>query len=376
MHFATTLIPGFNGNDVFSMFPSDTASTQYYAPRIERSPTGFNSRIFVYNESDAEVRVSTRFFSPDGRPTAETIYFPLLVFKGQTLSSQDPLPTLIQALSASDPGASSISMVVDTIPVNGSIVIDISEVDHLPPEFIGSAIIEADQPIRVDVLIANEEQWAIYPAPAEGATFLHAPLVHEYLPGVLTPTISLQNIGNAVAEVTIHPSTGPVLGSITLPVLGSEKYLLLAPYTDSYVIESTQPIVAVVGTDGLGGSSTYTALALDQASTFVAAPMLFDDYQEWTTDLWIYNTGAVTNTVVISFTAAPTGTTTRLTEKIGPHEARVFGPMLNIEHVVAWMNGEHPILGLVEGNNPSESLEDRRFSYWAYPVGPLNVQAP
>lgn len=369
MHFATTMIPGFNGNDVFSMSPSDTASTRYYAPRLEKSPAGPNSRIFVYNEGEFEARVSARFFNPDGRPTAETIYFPLLVLGGAEGASH-------QALSSASLVQSSISMVVDTIPVNGSIVIDLSRLGHLPPEFIGSAVIEADQPIRVDVLIASEEQWAIYPAPAKGATFLYAPLVQQYQVGLVTPTISLQNVGKDIADITIRPSTGPFFESVTLPVLGSEKYVIIAPYPDSYVIESTQPIVAVVGTDGFGGSSIYTALALEQAATRVAAPMLYDDYQEWTTNLWIYNTGAVTNTVVISFTGAPTGTTTWLTEKIGPNQAQVFGPVLNIEHAVAWISGEHPVFGLVEGFTLSENQEDRRFSYWAHPIALPIIEKP
>jgi hypothetical protein len=104
----------------------------------------------------------------------------------------------------------------------------------------------------------------------------------------------------------------------------------------------------------------------------LAAPMLFDGYQSFVTTLWVYNTGAITTTVTITYV----GTLTPVvrSEEISPDSVKDFGPILGVLHYSALVAADQPILALVEGANSNR--EDGRFTYWATPYVPLYVPPP
>jgi len=356
MHVATTTIPGFNGNDVFEMFPDDTTHTTYFAPYIERSlsPDGLCSLILISNLGSVGATVDIHILNPDG-----------------TLALAHQI----------------------TILVDGSGTVNLAAMTALPPGFtIGSAVITAEQPIQVDIVGVSEAQWAIYAAPFYSSTLLYAPRVQGYQPGVVAPTISLQNVSATTAQVTICPAEGPC-SNYELAPGASQKVALLSPEPGSYVISSTQPIAAVVGAEGTKGGSAYAAVGLDQTTTRLAAPMLFDNYLGWETTLWVYNTSAVTTTATVTYTGAfttmvapppPTVTVVYTSARIPPHSAMAFEPTLGTPHYAALVAADQPILGLIEGNAQDDDdrfiyryddddVEDSSFTYWATAYTPRPV---
>jgi hypothetical protein len=325
MHVATTTVPGFGGDDVFSMYSDDITDTHYLVPYVQRpSLDGDSARIclLITNLGPEDVQVTIEFYDQTGTG-------PLEVF--------------------------------ETIPAFGSIT-------HLPnylnETFVGSAIVLADQPIWVDIVEFNDTQWAVYAAPPRGSTLLYAPLVPAYRPGLVTPTIGIQSV--APAQVAICRTDDQSCQDVNLEM--SNRIEVTSNVASPYIITSTGPIAAKVSVEGAGGHLAYTAGGEEQIGNHLAAPMLFDGYHGFTTTLWVYNTGEVTAAVTVTYIGTEGEARLDMSASIGPDQVQGFGPALGQPHYAALVKADQPILGLVEGS--STTREDGRFAYWATPFVP------
>ena len=329
MHLMTTTIEGMNGNDVFEMVSDEITATMYYAARVERSLDKFDSRILVTNLSPSLARVTVTVYNRSGLPVWDT-----------------------QA----------------DIPIRGNWILDLDQQVDLGEDFTGSAIIESrtGEPIRVEVIRSSKDQWAIYSAQSKGSSLLVAPLIRQHAWGIITPTIDLLNTTLTDTVVIVCSADGSLCESYPLEGRASQRIIPPVETIGPYLIESMAPIIAVVGFEGEWGCSAYAAEAPELASTRLAAPMLYQDYLEWATGLWIYNTGPTTTTVNVTYRGVVTEPVEDKIEKeVGPGSAALFEPLLGVPHYAAWVSADQPLMGVVEGINWQRS--DGYFTYWATP---------
>lgn len=333
MHFMTTTIPGFNGNDVFQMTPDTITATHYYIPRVEKGfpPDGFSTRILISNLGAENALVDMLIRDSNGVPLVTT-----------------NVPVTVQ----------------------GSQAVDLAATAGLPYGFTGWAEVTSGQPVRVEVLQANETQWAAYTAPITDAAELIAPIIRRSEQAVFTPTIDLLNVRDQEIDISICAANPTTCINLSLKASQSMRLTPEVPKDEPYRILSSGPVFAVIGLESKSGSWSYAAAAPGQASMHLAAPMLYDQYQGWSTVLWIYNTADITTTASIRYGEAGTGGTLPLAAEIGPHQSAGFGPAMGAEHYAAWVEAGAPVLGIVEGAHPDR--KDNSFIYWADAYTPQN----
>ncbi len=330
MHVATSTIPSFDGNDVFSMYSDSITNTRYLIPYVRRpSPAGESAFIYflITNVGPGDAQVTITFYNQTG----------------------------------------TVAWFFDTvIPSFGSIT---HFPDYLDETFVGSGVVLADRPIRVDILEISDSGWAVYAAPTGGSTQLYAPLVPARQSGAVTPTISVRNLSATdAALVTVCSIDNRTCQESNLDLTGSTRVEITSG-AGPYTISSNRPIAAVVGAEGVGGSLSYAAGGEEQIGYHLAAPMLFEDYHGFTTRLWVYNTGKLTATVTLAYVGTEAGAHLGFSASIGPDQVQDFGPALGQPHYAALVSADQPILGLVEGFS-IVGREDGRFAYWATPFVP------
>jgi hypothetical protein len=337
MHFASTEIPGFNGNDVFQMGSDTVTDTEYYAAFVQHSdlPGGFNSQILISNLGPEETEARVRIISPDG-----------------------------------DYGLNRVD-----VPVRGTVTVDLGDPTVLPTDTfsVGAASIQSqnDWPLWVEIVRANDTQWAIYtPSPA-GSTLWHAPLIPAYQPGLLTPTVSIQNIGDTAGRAAVCATDSGQCQVVDLGAKWNTRIDVTSLDAESYIISSTMPVAAAVNIDGVSGSTAYAAGGAGQTGTHLAAPMLFSDYQGFSTTLCVYNSGTTTATVFVTFVGSQT---TWVANRIAPNSIKRFGPLPGETHYSARVAADQPVMGLVEGIG--SGVEDGYFIYWATPYGAPPLPPP
>ncbi|MBN1314973.1 MAG: hypothetical protein JXA42_05880 [Anaerolineales bacterium] len=326
MHFMTTTITGFNGNDVFQMTPDTITTTLYHIPRIERGipPDGFSTKILISNLGTETAQVEVTLRDSNGAPV-DVIHLP--------------------------------------VDVRGSQRVDLSGMESLVYGFAGWATVHSDQPIRVEVLRSNQNQWATYTAPSSDGIELVVPRIHQLDQDVVTPTFDVLNARSIDVDVFICLTKEPTCVNFPLKAFQSVR---ITPeiYDDGpYMIHSTGPIFAIIGLESSWGSWAYAATPQDQAATHLAAPMLFDNYQGWSTTLYIFNTAGSTTTVSVQYDEAAARGTMPLVDKVGPRHVIAFGPVLGAEHYAAWIEADGPVLGIIEGVH--KDAKDGAFIYWA-----------
>ena len=323
IHFAAQM-DDFNGNDVFEMVPDDTTARTYFAPLIERNHGGSSSKILVGNLGPAPAAATIFIYNPDG-----------------TLAS---------------------TRVLGPIPENGSASLNLKKVGNLGDQFIGSARIEADQPIWVDIVQVSSDRWAVYPATPTGDVELYAPVAAD---GVI-PTIRVQNVSDIATTVWVC-SAADCEDPVDLPPWGSRRIMPTHSWKNYYTITSPGggPIAAVVSISDTVGASVYTALSWDQASTCQATPMLFDDYDDWDTTLWMYNPNADPVTVTVSFVGTSPLDSSAEIVQIAPGGTQSLGPDdVDVDtNYVAQISADQPVFALVTGTASDE--DDGRFVYRA-----------
>jgi PKD repeat protein len=327
---------------VYEMFDEAELSSNAYAPLVEKDHAGFDSYIGVSNMSDVAATVAITFHDPAGGVVS-------------TWSEQ--------------------------MSPRGSVELNVDTIAALPGGFVGSASIQAEQPILVQVNRSNEMALASYTAPAQGGSELAAPLVAGALPGVITASVALQNIGGqptVVAEAYGEGCDTCLCRIVNLDPGGSD--FVTRPYTTSiplYIFNDDEsPVASVVTIDSLepgeAGSAVYAAFDVARLGNRSAVPLAFGGYEEWYTQVWVQNLGTTTTTAYLTYTLSPTpGTSSILpvaSAEVGPRQTVAFAPPPAAHaSAIAW--ADQPIAVLVTGHNDSLGLEDSSFAYRGMPYG-------
>ncbi len=301
---------------------------------------------------------------------------------------------VVEAFSADGTGA---GMKGYSVPPEGLLRVHPLSALGLPSDFVGSAVVRADQPILVTVL-SYCRGLSAFVTPSGGSTRLFAPHLPPSIPGLVTATLSILNVGTTVAEgeiiyapgVTV-PLTLPPIGSALLPspvayfiylplvikgwAVGGNAVLPAAaalPPSYSAVISMTAPVVAVVQvTDGRAGGGTlaYRAFASERATPAAALPILFAGYEGWWTGdhIWVRNRGEQTTDVRMRYVTVPTGTVVwGDLSGLGPGEtARVSMPLLpdGADRAAAIFLADQPIVALAGAFNVWTDVRDRHIRY-------------
>ena len=329
-------------------------------------------------------------------PTAHTPINRCIVF---LVHNPNPNSMVSMELLAFDSNGNPAGTWTDNIPPEGLLRIDPLLDLGLPWEFSGSAVLRASLPIQVTVIFRCGGLSA-FVAPAGGSRRLFLPHLPPSLPGLVTPTLTIRNLGTIPAEGEILYASGvteplslPLNGSVAvvpppvyfiyLPLVGkaygtgngTALSLVAAarPPSDSAVISMTAPVAAVVQiADNRAysrGTLAYRAFAFEQATPAVALPLLLAGYQGWWTDsrIWVRNMGEVTTTVQMRYVTVPTGTVVwGQLDGLRPGEvAQVSMPPLpdGADRAAAIFLADQPIVALAGAFHVQPDVGDRHLRY-------------
>ncbi len=284
-----------------------------------------------------------------------------------------------------------------TIPPEGLLRIVPSQDLGLPVDFHGSAVLMAQRPIQVTV-VSYCGGLSAFVAPSQGSTRLFLPHFPPSMPGLVTATLMIRNLGTTVAEGEIIYATG-VTVPVTLPpagivpiasptayfiylplaakgqALGSKTIVpgaISSPSSYSAIISMTAPVAAVVQVaDGRssGGSWAYRSFALEGATPAVAFPILFAGYEGWWTGdrIWVRNVGEQGTAVQMRYVTVPTGTVVwDSLPHLPPGEiAQVSVPPLpdGADRAAAIFLADQPIVALAGAFNIRPGVWDRHIRY-------------
>ncbi len=331
LHLATA---EFDGNDAFEMVPGDITTTVYFAPWLMREYFGTNSRLLVGNLAPGPNTATVEFFAATGQFTTSRVL---------------------------------------AIPENGTAFLRLEEVPELGVDFVGAAIVSADQPIWADVVQQRDTQIASYAVPMEGSLELLLPYVPGYEAGTTQPSIVLHNLASTMDANVNVCAIGGGCDDFVLPPLSSLVHNLTSPDPRAYVVSSDQPVAAVATVGGTEGSWAYAGLPPHRATRYQYAPMIFSNYQDIQTTLWLFNAGSLATTAQITFTGTPTPTIWTTSQPIDPEQMAAVAPPAGQAHYAAQIDAGPggQILALVEGTLPAA---DGRFAYRT--SGYANLAAP
>jgi hypothetical protein len=337
VHFATLDPPHHNGVTVFETFDEAEAGPDAYAPLLEKDNYGFSSRVGIRNPGEV--------------PAAVTV--------------------IVYDLAGEELDVRSLE-----VPPRGAVELDVSSFTALPPGFVGSAAVHADQPIFATVRRYNGEAMSSYPA-ARGGGALGAPLVAAWLTGTSASNVAVQNVGDW--PTIVAESYG--VGCETCPC----RVINLGPYSTDFVTwpytepvplyifnNNAGPVAAVVTVDRVQagvGSAAYAAFDVGRLGNRAAAPLAYGGYNDWYTRIWVQNLGMTPATVVLTYTVLPTGTSFPISAVADPGQAVEFPPP-PAQHASAVAWADQPIAMLIEGYNEGLGGEDSRFYYRGTSYGP------
>jgi hypothetical protein len=263
--------------------------------------------------------------TPGPGPAASTIYVPIILNRSAQLETGVQVQNLSAAnatvtITYYDQDGRTVPQWVETASVgpNASTTFYTPGNTNLPAGFIGSAVIQANQPIGA---IVNQQTQpdaspfyvGTFDAPRAPATSVFVPYAVKQV-GSRSSTISVQNAGTAPANVEARFFTPEGLAGrfqVFIPALASRRIALAdraelpANMDAAAVLLSDQPIVAVgdvydsstgifqLSTGGTGGAPS------------ALAPLLFKSRGGWESEIRVQNTtsGAVTVRVAVQ----PTG---------------------------------------------------------------------
>jgi PKD repeat protein len=259
-----------------------------------------------------------------------------------------------------------------SIPPEGLLTVNPVEELGLPPDFVGSAALNADQAIEVTVQSGCTGQgYASYVAPAYCGTTNLIPYIPPRLPGMVSTTITIQNPTPYVGSATISYS----LGFSTFVYLDPwEMRSVDAPFTEPggyATVDSEMPVVVVVqsvSADPLNpGIQSYRGYAPEETDTAASLPVLFSGYAGWETGdhLWVMNAGSTTAAVRIRYISVPDGSTAWDGATIPPGEVwQGMLPELPGQRGAAILVADQPILAVAGGmNEASGEYRDRQILY-------------
>ncbi len=310
----------------------------------------------------------------------------------------NPAPTgTLVVLEVYQPDGTIVGTQEYTIPPEGLLRIVPSQDLGLPVDFHGSAVLMANHPIQVTV-VSYCGGLSAFVAPSQGSTRLFLPHFPPSMPGLVTATLMIRNLGTTVAEGEIIYATG-VTVPVTLPPAGivpiasPAAYFIYLPLVGkgqalgskttfpgavcpspsySAIISMTVPVAAVVQVaDGRssGGSWAYRSFALEGATPAAAFPILFAGYEGWWTGnrIWVRNVGEQGTTVQMRYVTVPTGTVVwDSLPSLPPGEiAQVSVPPLpdGADRAAAIFLADQPIVALAGAFNVRPGIWDRHIRY-------------
>ena len=250
-------------------------------------------------------------------------------FQVQNLSNS-PAEIRVQYISATT--QQPVATQTATIPAGGSLTfVPFSAPGYVqmsaPPGFRGSVVILSDQPIVAvtNILSANANLADSYAGFLSGATSLNLPLIVRDNFGIDT-SITVQNVGNAPATVSISYTPGLAGNSATEPSFtlqpGASKTIFqkdntsLGTGTPGFIGSATvsatgSTVVATVLQEGNGQLMAYNAFPAGTGSPTVALPLVLGNNFGAYTGIQVLNAGTLSTTVTIDFApntvTAPTG---------------------------------------------------------------------
>jgi hypothetical protein len=232
------------------------------------------------------------------------------------------LQTATFAVDFRDQSGVPVHQVVDILGINGSVSFDLADIAALPDPYIGNVWIASDQALEVAAgvrlyhtglgLRSAYQQVSLY----EASTALLAPALFKRS-DLQTSELCVQNLGTATADVRVAYTDGvtrrePVasFGSYCFDQ-GTEAHA--DGWTGGALITSSEPIAAVALVTALQGATpvgrwSYSVPTQPQpASGGLALPLLFNDFQSWTSTIHLYNFGEAQAVVTPRYVSYPGG---------------------------------------------------------------------
>jgi len=211
-----------------------------------------------------------------------------------------------------------------TIKAGAAKTFDQSTNAALGVKFIGSATVTSNQPV---VAVVNQvgknapnKTLLTYTGFASGSATAALPLVMANNSNIFTG-ISLQNVGNAQAQVTVTYSANTVAGMATPTpdvvtlAAGAAGVLIQSggKWTGRYVgaatVTSAQPVVAIVNQLSPGQGTAYEGFNPASLTTKISAPLLManNGAAKIFTAVQIQNVGSTSTTVTVDYSPNTAG---------------------------------------------------------------------
>lgn len=244
-------------------------STTWFAPNAFSNYYGYNTNFVVQNATSSTVDVTVEIVNASG-----------IVVATQTASA---------------------------VPVSAYVNFEQAGLAGLSANVAYSAKITGTGALAVESNIygqgSSENELYSYRPFASGSTTAYAPVIMNNYYGYLT-ALTVQNLGTAVANVTVTYGTGLVQTQTVNP---SASYVFYSPSSDlpsgtltSAKIESDQNIVAVVNEqNSYKRAASYAAFA--SGSTTVSVPIILKRYYNYNTSVTCQNIGASSTNVTITY---------------------------------------------------------------------------
>jgi hypothetical protein len=217
-------------------------------------------------------------------------------------------------------GTANGTPLTDTIPPNGSkTYFPISNVSN---GFQGAIVISSSRRVAAisNILSSTFSAGGSYVGSSQGATTVLLPLLNFNNAGFYT-WFSLQNAGNAPANVTVDYSDGTSVTASIQVGAANVFYQKLENHTQAIfagTVTSDQPLVAAVLQENPGLIFAYTGFTEDSTSTNPVFPIINANNptpQGYVTGLQIQNAGDTATEVTVTYTpAAGANTGTLCTE--------------------------------------------------------------
>jgi hypothetical protein len=223
-----------------------------------------------------------------------------------------------------DSAGASAGTLDDTITAWGSLNYYLPSEVYPPEGGQYSAVINSDVQVGATASIWNYDFGGadIYLGTSAPENTLSFPLVYRnHTSGNWTTKITIQNASGSEQTVdlylyTVGEATADATDSATIPAFASHTfditdaaYSAFGPY-GSAVVEGSAPLAGVAdnlrdpGQTLSSIESSYRAFGVAQQGQDIIAPLVYKNYNLWTTGVNVVNKGAVATTVTITYTNA------------------------------------------------------------------------
>ncbi len=224
------------------------------------------------------------------------------------------------------------------IPPNAAVTFYQPANEDLPPDFVGSAVVEAPAGARI-VAVINEVHdggsGMSYEGALRGSSTASAPLLFRRSNGWSTG-LQIQNVGAEESEVLVvyrgSDGSGPWYDGAFIQPGGSVTFFqpshpqLPNGFVGSAVIISRndQPLVAIVNEVNSALNVAMTYRAFNEGAPTLSVPYLSRRADGWSTGVQVQNLGALTTTVALQIRSPDGSLVTTSSQSIPPDDSRTF----------------------------------------------------